>query len=29
MNRMVGHFTSSPRTDGYLRTAFACLEGVL
>src|SRR4051812_16490415 len=21
MNRMVGHFTSSPRTDGYLRTA--------
>jgi CubicO group peptidase (beta-lactamase class C family) len=29
MNRMVGHFTSSPRTDGYLRTAFACLEEVL
>ena len=26
MNRMVMHFTSSPRTDGYLRTAFACLE---
>lgn len=26
MNKMVGHFTSSPRTDGYLRTAFACLE---
>lgn len=29
MNRMVTHFTSSPRTDGYLRTAFACLEEVL
>ena len=26
MNRMVPHFTSSPRTDGYLRTAFACLD---
>jgi CubicO group peptidase (beta-lactamase class C family) len=29
MNRMVPHFTSSPRTDDYLRTAFACLEEVL
>jgi CubicO group peptidase (beta-lactamase class C family) len=29
MNRMVSHFTSSPRTDGYLRTAFACLEEAL
>ena len=27
MNRMVPHYTSSPRTDGYLSTAFACLEG--
>ncbi|HET8604981.1 MAG TPA: serine hydrolase domain-containing protein [Marmoricola sp.] len=27
MNRMVPHYTSSPRTDGYLRTAFGCLEG--
>lgn len=26
MNRMVSHFTSSPRTDAYVRTAFACLE---
>ena len=26
MNRMVPHFTSSPRTDAYVRTAFACLE---
>jgi CubicO group peptidase (beta-lactamase class C family) len=26
MNRMVDHFTSSPRTDGYVRTAFDCLE---
>jgi CubicO group peptidase (beta-lactamase class C family) len=25
MNRMVDHFTSSPRTDEYVRTAFACL----
>jgi len=29
MNRMTTHFTSSPRTDGYLRTAFACLEELL
>jgi CubicO group peptidase (beta-lactamase class C family) len=28
MNRMVDHFTSSPRTDGYVRTAFDCLEGL-
>lgn len=26
MNRMVAHFVSSPRTDEYVRTAFACLE---
>jgi CubicO group peptidase (beta-lactamase class C family) len=26
MNRMVDHFTSSPRTDEYVRTAFECLE---
>ncbi|MCL2613921.1 MAG: beta-lactamase family protein [Nocardioidaceae bacterium] len=26
MNRMVDHFTSSERTDAYLRTAFECLE---
>jgi CubicO group peptidase (beta-lactamase class C family) len=26
MNRMEPHYTSSPRTDAYLRTAFACLE---
>lgn len=26
MNRMVPHFTSSPRTDAYVRTAFACVE---
>ncbi|GAB3865217.1 EstA family serine hydrolase [Nocardioides maradonensis] len=26
MNRMVDHFTSSERTDTYLRTAFACLD---
>jgi hypothetical protein len=26
MNRMVNHYTASPRTDAYLRTAFACLE---
>ncbi len=25
MNRMADHVTSSPRTDGYVRTAFACL----
>jgi CubicO group peptidase (beta-lactamase class C family) len=28
MNRMVDHFTSSARTDAYLRTAFACLDAV-
>lgn len=28
MNRMVPHFTSSARTDGYLRTAFDCLEAL-
>ncbi|SDD49356.1 serine hydrolase domain-containing protein [Nocardioides lianchengensis] len=28
MNRMENHFTSSPRTDAYVRTAFACLEAV-
>ena len=27
MNRMVPHYTSSARTDRYLDTAFACLEG--
>jgi CubicO group peptidase (beta-lactamase class C family) len=27
MNRMADHFTSSPRTDEYVRTAFGCLEG--
>ena len=27
MNRMENHFTSSPRTDDYVRTAFACVEG--
>jgi CubicO group peptidase (beta-lactamase class C family) len=26
MNRMEPHYTSSPRTDAYLRTAFACLD---
>lgn len=26
MNRMENHFVSSPRTDGYVRTAFACVE---
>jgi CubicO group peptidase (beta-lactamase class C family) len=26
MNRMVDHFTSSERTDGYVRTAFECLS---
>lgn len=25
-NRLADHMVSSPRTDGYLRTAFACLE---
>ncbi|MFC7494458.1 MULTISPECIES: serine hydrolase domain-containing protein [unclassified Nocardioides] len=29
MNRMIPHFTSSPRTDAYLRTAFTCIEEVL
>jgi CubicO group peptidase (beta-lactamase class C family) len=24
MNKMVNHYTASPRTDAYLRTAFAC-----
>jgi CubicO group peptidase (beta-lactamase class C family) len=28
MNRMENHFTSSPRTDAYVRTAFACVAGV-
>lgn len=28
MNRMESHFTSSPRTDAYVRTAFACLDEV-
>lgn len=28
MNRMDDHFTSSPRTDAYVRTAFDCLEGL-
>jgi CubicO group peptidase (beta-lactamase class C family) len=27
MNRMDHHFTSSPRTDGYVRTAFECVDG--
>ncbi|MGN6252025.1 MAG: serine hydrolase domain-containing protein [Marmoricola sp.] len=27
MNRMEPHYTSSPRSDAYLRTAFGCLEG--
>ena len=26
MNRMVDHFTASPRTDAYVRTAFECLS---
>jgi CubicO group peptidase (beta-lactamase class C family) len=26
MNRMESHFVSSPRTDEYVRTAFACVE---
>jgi len=26
MNRMVDHFTSSPRTDAYVRTAFEALS---
>ena len=25
MNKMAAHFTSSPRTDGYVRTAFDCV----
>lgn len=28
MNRMEQHFTSSARTDGYVRTAFTCLEAL-
>ena len=28
MNRMVDHFTSSPRTDAYVRTAFECVDAV-
>jgi CubicO group peptidase (beta-lactamase class C family) len=28
MNRMVDHFTCSPRTDGYVRTAFECLDSL-
>ena len=28
MNKMDAHFTSSERTDGYVRTAFACLEAL-
>jgi CubicO group peptidase (beta-lactamase class C family) len=28
MNRMVDHFTSSERTDAYVRTAFDCLEAL-
>lgn len=28
MNKMDDHFTSSPRTDDYVRTAFSCLEAV-
>jgi CubicO group peptidase (beta-lactamase class C family) len=27
-NRLADHLTSSPRTDDYVRTAFACVEGV-
>jgi CubicO group peptidase (beta-lactamase class C family) len=27
MNRMENHFTSSARTDGYVRTAFDCVNG--
>jgi CubicO group peptidase (beta-lactamase class C family) len=26
-NRLASHMVSSPRTDGYVRTAYACLEG--
>jgi CubicO group peptidase (beta-lactamase class C family) len=26
MNRMVNHYTSSPRTDDYVRTAFECVR---
>jgi len=29
MNRMDNHFTSSARTDGYVRTAFDCVDGAL
>ena len=28
MNRMEQHYTSSARTDGYVRTAFECLEEI-
>jgi CubicO group peptidase (beta-lactamase class C family) len=28
MNRMVDHFTSSERTDAYVRTAFACVDAL-
>ncbi len=28
MNKMVDHFTSSERTDAYVRTAFECLEAL-
>jgi CubicO group peptidase (beta-lactamase class C family) len=28
MNRMVDHFTSSERTDAYVRTAFECVESL-
>lgn len=28
MNKLENHFTSSPRTDEYLRTAFACVEAI-
>jgi CubicO group peptidase (beta-lactamase class C family) len=29
MNRMENHFTSSARTDGYVRTAFDCVDGAV
>lgn len=29
MNRMDNHFTSSPRTDAYVRTAFDCVDGAV
>jgi CubicO group peptidase (beta-lactamase class C family) len=28
MNRMADHFTSSPRTDAYVRTAFECVDAM-